>query len=120
MSYSVNPVVDADRYWSPRFAEADRYESALADATHDLFELLMTTPDAPWVHPPSSVADGTTALDVFTESLDSGQDFTGRVLRVLSAAARQEPVGPDAVRLLRDIARNQARFAVDRIDFMES
>ena len=123
MSYSVNPVVDADRYWSPRFAEADRYKSALADATHDLFVLLVGdgTQEQPWTWPKPTAGrfdKYPSARDEFNDALDDpAKGFDKRVLEMLAAAARGESVQGDANRLLRDIAAHQAELAVEQTDF---
>ena len=124
MSYSVDPVADSISYWSPRYAAADRYERALADATHDLFVLLVGigTQTRKWTWPESQERACThypTAMSEFVDAMDSpAQDFQARVLDILAAAARGDKVQTDANRLLRDIAAEQARFAVDQMDFM--
>lgn len=35
MSYSTNPVIDAARYWEPRYAAADRQQQAEASMSDD-------------------------------------------------------------------------------------
>lgn len=124
MSYSANPVVDADRYWSPRYAAADRYESALADATHDLFVLLVGdgTQEQAWTWPKPTAGrfdKYPSARDEFNDALDDPtKGFDKRVLEMLAAAARGESVQGNANRLLRDIAAHQAELAVEQAAFL--
>ena len=123
MSYSTDPATDADRYWSPRYAAADRYESALADATHDLFVLLVGdgTQEQAWTWPKPTAGrfdKYPSARDEFNDALDDPtKGFDKRVLEMLAAAARGESVQGNANRLLRDIAAHQAELAVEQTDF---